>query len=159
MQIRDVERRDDPFVAELIRQVLTEYGANRPGFAWQDPELDHMTRAYAPSDRRYKVLDVDGAVVGAGGFGPFVCKEYPACCELQKMYLFPEARGKGWGNILIKQLQKEAQELGYTHMYLESLSSMVEALRLYERQGFRRLSEPLGESGHNACDEWLLIEL
>lgn len=159
MQIRDVETADDQRVAELIRSVLTEYGANRPGFAWQDPELDHMSRAYALDDRRYKVLVVDGEVVGGGGFGPFECSEYPHCCELQKMYLFPHARGKGWGRALIEQLQKDAKDKGYHYMYLESLSSMGEALGLYQSQGFKRLPKPLGDSGHNACDEWLLIAL
>jgi putative acetyltransferase len=159
MQIRDVETADDQRIAELIRSVLTEYGANRPGFAWQDPELDHMSRAYAQSDRVYKVLESNNAVVGAGGFGPFECAEYPRCCELQKMYLFAESRGKGWGRALIEQLQKEAKVLGYQYMYLESLSSMEEALRLYTKQGFKRLPKPLGDSGHNACDEWLLIAL
>jgi putative acetyltransferase len=159
MQIRNVEKRDDKSVAQLIRSVLTEYGANRPGFAWQDPELDHMTQAYARDDRCYKVLEDEGKIVGAGGFGPFVCPEYEACCELQKMYLFPEARGKGWGRALIEQLQEEARRYGYQYMYLESLSSMREALSLYQKQGFKALSKPLGDSGHNACDEWLILSL
>lgn len=159
MQIRNVEKRDDKSVAQLIRSVLTEYGANRPGFAWQDPELDHMTRAYSQDDRCYKVVEVEGEVVGAGGFGPFECSEYPACCELQKMYLLPRARGKGWGRALIEQLQEEAREYGYQYMYLESLSSMREALALYQKQGFKSLVKPLGDSGHNACDEWLILPL
>lgn len=159
MQIRNIEKRDNQSVSELIRSVLTEYGANRPGFAWQDPELDRMSEAYTQSDRVYKVLEGAGEVLGAGGFGPFECSEYPQCCELQKMYLWPDARGKGWGRALIEQLQKEAKELGYQYMYLESLSSMEEALSLYIKQGFKRLPEPLGDSGHNACDEWLLIAL
>ena len=159
MQIRNIEKRDNQSVSELIRNVLIEYGANRPGFAWQDPELDRMCEAYAQSDRVYKVLESENKVVGAGGFGPFECSEYPHCCELQKMYLFPEARGKGWGRALIEQLQIEAKELGYQYMYLESLTAMEEALRLYIKQGFKRLPAPLGDSGHNACDEWLLIAL
>ncbi|KZZ42629.1 hypothetical protein A3758_01690 [Oleiphilus sp. HI0118] len=159
MQIRNIENRDNHRVSELIRSVLTEYGANRPGFAWQDPELDRMSAAYDHSDRVYKVIESESDVVGAGGFGPFLCAKYPYCCELQKMYLLPEARGKGWGRALIEQLQREAKDLGYTHMYLESLSTMEEALRLYVKQGFKRLSDPLGDSGHTACDEWLLIAL
>ena len=159
MQIRNIEARDDQRVAELIRRVLTEFGANRPGFAWQDPELDHMSTAYVPDDRAYKVVEVEGELVGAAGFGPFVCSEYPNCCELQKMYFFSAARGKGWGRALIEHLKSDAKERGYEHMYLESLSSMTQALRLYERQGFRRLPRPLGASGHNACDEWLLVSL
>lgn len=159
MHIRSIEYSDDAQVAELIRTVLTEFGANRPGFAWQDPELEAMTDAYSASDRVYKVIEVDGVVVGAGGIGPFKCTEYEVCCELQKMYLYPKFRGQGAGRMLIEALLDDARAMRYEYCYLESLSSMHGALNLYRKQGFTSLDRPLGSSGHNACDEWMLLDL
>lgn len=159
MLIREIEAKDDTQVAELIRVVLTEFGANRPGFAWQDPELNAMSQAYQGDNKVYKVLVEGERVLGAGGIGPFECNEYAACCELQKMYFHHALRGKGWGRVLIEELMSDARSLGYQFCYLESLSSMEGALALYKKMGFKRLEKPLGESGHNACDEWWLLAL
>lgn len=159
MLIREIEQKDDAQVADLIRIVLTEFGANRPGFAWQDPELNAMSAAYRSSDNIYKVVVEGDSVVGAGGFGLFKCSEYAACCELQKMYFLKGSRGKGMGRALIEDLMAEARSRGYAYCYLESLSSMTQALELYAKQGFKKLEKPLGDSGHNACDEWWLLKL
>jgi len=159
MLIRAIEAKDDIQVADLIRNVLTEFGANRPGFAWQDPELDAMSQYYVGGYASYKVVADGERILGAGGFARFECDEYPQCCELQKMYLYPECRGQGVGRALIEELVNEARILGYEYCYLESLSTMTQALSLYAKQGFKKLNQPLGASGHNACDEWWLLKL
>ena len=40
--IRPIEPRDDVAVASIIRTVMTEFGADGPGFAIHDHEVDHM---------------------------------------------------------------------------------------------------------------------
>lgn len=158
MQIRPIQAQDNAVTAKLVRDVLTEFGANRPGFAWQDPELDMLTEAYAKPASAYYVIEHEGSILGAGGFAPFDC-ELPRCGELQKMYLYPQARGKGWGRKLIETLLQDMTALGYQHCYLETLASMCDAVRLYQAQGFQALPNPLGNSGHNACDNWFLKRL
>ena len=44
--IRPITRRDDPAMAAVVRQVMTEYGATGPGYSNHDPEVDEMSRAY-----------------------------------------------------------------------------------------------------------------
>jgi putative acetyltransferase len=85
--LRPIQPADNPKLATLIRQVLIEDGANCPGFAWADPELDHLSEGYG--DRgAYYVVTVNNAIAGGAGFAPFSC-EYPDFCALQKMYLLP----------------------------------------------------------------------
>ena len=158
INIRAIVEQDDPVIAKIVRDVLTEFGANRPGFAWQDPELDYMTRAYTPDGRSYMVVEVNGQVVGGGGIGEFECDQAKVC-ELQKMYLLPNTRGLGLGKLLMDALLQEARMAGYQQCYLETLSSMDQARELYKKTGFKLLDEPLGDSGHNACDEWYLLNL
>jgi len=145
-------------MAKIIRDVLTEFGANRPGFAWQDPELDHLSSAYARDGRQYLVIETHEGIVGGGGIGEFEC-ELEGCCELQKMYLLPAFRGRDWGRQLLQALLNEAQRMGYRQCYLETLSTMTKARRLYLETGFSALQAPLGNSGHNACDDWYLKTL
>lgn len=157
MNIRPIEEVDNLHMGEIIREVLTEYGANRPGFAWQDPELDRLSTAYAGQDCYY-VVDVDGVLAGGGGFARFEC-DRSGVCEIQKMYLDARFRGRGFGDAMLTFLLAQARLNGFTYAYLESFSSMVEAIGLYEKLGFKKLACPLGDSGHGACDVWMGLEL
>jgi len=153
MNIRPITTADNGEIAKIIREVLTEFGANKPGFAWQDPELDFMAEAYYKRGRAYWVVESGGRILGGGGIAEFNCQE-PKVCELQKMYLLSETRGLGLGAKLIDKLVIVAGEMGYRSCYLETLSSMSGAIALYKKKGFMRLSNPMGDSGHSACDEW-----
>ncbi len=151
--IRPIQTKDNAAIARIIRQVLAELGAARPGFAWSDPELDMMATTYGQPDACYFVIEQNGTVLGGGGIAPFVC-EYPDTCELQKMYFLPAARGQGVGKILIDRLLVTAHQLQYQRCYLETLSTMTRAIRLYEKTGFTRLPKALGCSGHTACNRF-----
>ncbi|MGZ3408230.1 MAG: GNAT family N-acetyltransferase, partial [Polyangia bacterium] len=47
LTIRPIAATDDAAVAAIIRTVMPEFGAKGPGFAINDPEVDHMSAAYA----------------------------------------------------------------------------------------------------------------
>lgn len=156
--LREISETDNSEIARIIRSVLVEFGADRPGFAWQDPELDDMAQAYDREGYRYFVAVMDGAVVGGAGIAPFEC-DLPQTCELQKMYLLPRARGKGVGWALLQQALQRAFALGYRQCYLETLSGLTGATTLYERNGFVALGNPMGQSGHTGCNLWYMREL
>ncbi len=156
--LRPIRPGDDPAVAQVIRAVMPEYGARGPGFAINDPEVDGMSAAYPPPRAVYFVLEVDGAVVGGGGVGPLWGGD-EGTCELRKMYFLPAARGLGAGKALLARCIEEARERGYRWMYLETLTAMDAAQRLYEGFGFRRLGAPMGATGHFGCDRWYSLEL
>jgi len=145
-------------VARVIRAVMPEYGARGPGFAINDPEVDAMCAAYPAPGAVYFVLEVDGEVVGGGGVGPLAGGQ-DGTCELRKMYFLPAARGLGAGKALLGRCLEEARARGYRRMYLETLTGMDAAQRLYERFGFTRLAAPLGATGHFGCDRWYAVEL
>jgi len=52
-----------------------------------------------------------------------------------------------------------ARELGFRRCYLETLTGMDAAMKLYEKAGFRRLCGPVGCTGHIGCDTHYLLEL
>nr|WP_286339460.1 GNAT family N-acetyltransferase [Ferrimonas sp. YFM] len=158
MKIREICAKDNSQLAEIIREVLAEFGADRPGFAWQDPELDALSLAYQNEGYRYWVAELDGRIVGGAGIAPFQC-HWPATCELQKMYLSPQCRGKGIGQALLDTALSYAEGQGYHHCYLETFEPMVQARKLYESKGFERLHAPWGDSGHSACDCWMMKAL
>lgn len=156
--MRPIRPEDDPAVAAIIRTVMPEFGAVGDGFAIQDPEVDFISRAYAGPRACYFVLERDGRVVGGGGVGPLAGAD-DSVCELRKMYFLKEARGGGRGETLVRRCIDEARERGYRTMYLETLTGMDAAQKLYVRLGFERLNTPMGATGHHGCNRYYALAL
>jgi putative acetyltransferase len=157
-RIRPIESGDDAAVAAIIREVMPRFGACGPGFALGDPEVDHMSAAYDQPGSAFYVLEDAGRLLGCGGIAPLAGAD-AATCELRKMYFLPEARGRGLGERLLRLCLDRAREFGYRQCYLETLTGMDAAMRLYQRLGFRLLPGPLGNTGHFSCDRQYLLEL
>jgi putative acetyltransferase len=156
--IRLIAPADDPVVAHIVRSVLTEFGANKQGTAFADATTDHLSALFNKERAIYFVALIDNQIVGGAGIHP-LDGGTPEVCELQKMYLLPECRGKGIARTLIEKCLDFARANGYTHCYLETLPELKQALRLYEYFGFQYLDGPMGATGHFGCDTWMLKTL
>jgi putative acetyltransferase len=151
--ISPIEPGDDAAVAAIIRTVMPEFGASGEGFAIHDAEVGGMCAAYRAPRSAYFVVRKDGRVVGGGGVAPLKGAA-PGICELRKMYFFPEARGFGQGERLLRLCLDEARRLGFETCYLETASRMTQAQRLYAKLGFTERATPCGATGHFSCDKW-----
>ena len=155
--IREIEPRDNAAVEAVIRACLVEFGGDRPGTAWMDPDLGRFSEVYRSEGRKYWVAENEsGRVVGGAGVGEL--PGVPGVCELQKMYCLPEARGTGAARRLMAEALAFARER-YEKCYLETFGNMKAAHRFYEKHGFHCIAEPLGRTGHFGCDVMYLKEL
>jgi putative acetyltransferase len=152
LSIRPIRPADDASVARLIRTVMPEFGAVGPGFAINDPEVDAMAANYPAPGAYFVVVDEHDEVVGGGGFAQLAGGK-PGTCELRKMYFLPRARGQGMGQKLLEHCLERAKAAGFTRCYLETLTGMDAAMRLYERNGFQK-SCAEGATGHSGCDRF-----
>lgn len=75
------------------------------------------------------------------------------------MYFLPEARGVGMGQKFITLCLEKAKALDYEKCYLETVRRMWQANLVYEKMGFKPLEKPLGNTGHNSTEVWMLREL
>jgi putative acetyltransferase len=158
MQIRAIRPSDNQELAKIVRDTLTEFGANHPGTVFFDPSTDTLYELFRKERSVYFVAELDNRIVGGGGIFP--TEELPEkTCELVKMYLLPEARGKGIGKSIIEQCLLTAKELGFEQIYIESMPELKLALKIYEKFGFSYLSAPMGNSGHFGCELWMLKHL
>ena len=157
-RIRPIEPRDDADVARIIRTVMPEFGASGCGFAINDPEVDWMHRAYGAPRSAYFVVERDGIVEGGGGVAPLEGGDADTC-ELRKMYFLPTLRGLGAGAAVMTRCLDAARGFGFRRCYLETLTGMDAAMKLYERSGFRRIDGPLGDTGHGGCNTFYLLDL
>src|SRR5690606_5748132 len=91
------------------------------------------------------LVDANGRVVGSYGLMP----HGDDCCELRKMYLYKEYRGKGLGRYMLERALAEARRLGFRRVELETASVLKEAVGLYRAYGF----QPIERAGIPArCD-------
>lgn len=158
-RIRPIESGDDAAIAAIIRTVMPEFGADGPGFAIHDAEVDTMSAAYAAPRSAYFVVERDGRVLGGGGVAPLAGDPSGETCELKKMYFLPELRGIGAGQALMTQCLAAARSFGFRRCYLETLERMHAAQKLYRANGFAEIGKPCGNTGHFGCDRFFVREL
>lgn len=154
MAIRKIQPADNHPLGTVIQQVLKEFGIDRPGTAYYDAQLFSLYELFQAPGSAYWVAEIDGQIAGGGGIFPTSGLDKD-CVELVKFHLLPIARGKGIGKELLLQCFAAAKEMGYRSMYLETMPELTTAVPMYERNGFRHLNTPLGETGHFACTIWM----
>ncbi|RNL54191.1 GNAT family N-acetyltransferase [Pedobacter jejuensis] len=156
--IRKIEKRDNQELAELIRVVFREFKIDKPGTVYTDPTTDDLFEVFEKEGSAYWLAEEDGVLLG--GCGIYPTDGLPdGCVELVKFYLSAAARGKGIGKMLMQKSIESAQQFGYNEMYLESFPELATAIGMYEKAGFKKLESPLGNSGHFACNVWMLLVL
>lgn len=132
-QIRDWQPGDRHGAAEVIRQVLAEYG-----LPWQPDSADQDVIAvedyYLSRGGTFWVVEHQGAIVGTSGFYPIHRQDNAV--EIRKMYLLPTARNQGLGSFLLQQLETAIAHQGFTAIWIETASILKEAVQLYESRGY-----------------------
>ncbi len=152
--ITPIAQTDNAAIAALIREVLTEFGANKPGTVFTDPTTDDLYSLFRTPGSHYFVAKENGVI--AGGCGIYPTTGLPeGCVELVKLYVAKSHRSIGLGKQLMERSISAAVSEGYRELYLETLPELHIAVGLYEHLGFEYLDKPYGNSGHFACDLWM----
>lgn len=156
--IRQICKKDNLSLSEVIRKVLIEIGVPKKGTAFSDLEVDFMFEAYNKKRSIYYVVENDGKIYGGAGISHLNEADYNIC-ELQKMYFLPSIRGKGLGNQMIEKCLDFALDNKFKYCYIETLPYMKAAQKLYLKKGFSYIEGPIGNTGHTSCNVWLLKKL
>lgn len=156
--IRPIQKEDNPHIARVIRKVLIDLGAPKVGTAYADAALDCMFETYQKERAVYFVVEENGAIIGGAGIAQL--DNYDGnVCELQKMYYLEEARGRGVGTAMMQRCLEKATEFKFEKCYLETMTYMEAAQKLYKRSGFDYIDGPLGDTGHFSCPVQMLKTL
>jgi len=160
LTIREIEQKDNPNIARVIRHILKEHGVDKPGTVFTDPTTDTLFEVFEHSNAYYEIVEDENSNEILGGCGIFPTDGLPdGCIELVKLYLHASTRGKGLGRTLMERSIEKAREMGFSTVYLETFPELGSAVELYRKLGFVDLNEPLGNSGHFACNMWMLKDL
>jgi GNAT superfamily N-acetyltransferase len=124
---------DTPEVTVLVDAQQAEMRGRYEGEADIGPTRE--AAMFLPPDGVFLVVRDEGRAIGCGG----VCRYDETRAELKRMYVVPEARGRGLGRELLVALEAEARRLGYAGIVLETGDRQPEALGLYESAGYERI--------------------
>jgi putative acetyltransferase len=151
--IRDFRRQDAAEVRELVFGVLAEFGL-APDHAGTDVDLSDVELHYQARGGGFWVVeDGRGRVVGTCGL--WLDPDKPGRCELRKMYLSPDWRGRGLGRLLLETALDHARTASRRRVELETNRAMTAAIALYESYGFREIEGDTCER----CDRRFALEL
>ena len=153
--IRKIQKSDNKELASIIRSCFHDFKVETAGTVYVDPTTDDLFSLFKQDNSGLFVAEENRKLLGCCGIFP--TEGLPEnCAELVKFYLHKDARGKGIGRKLMEASIKFANETGYKSIYIESLPEFSTAVSIYEKQGFNYLDKPLGNSGHNGCNLWML---
>ena len=118
------------------RALIEEYATSLDidlGFQGFGDEITHFPHGYSPPDGTVLV-----AWEGDEPTGVVALRRYEgSVCEMKRLYVRPQHRGKGLGRMLSEEVIAAARRLGYTKMRLDTLPTMDAAIGLYRQLGFR----------------------
>jgi GNAT superfamily N-acetyltransferase len=136
-----VGRGDEPEPRELVAAME----------AWVQegwgPTTPDRTSTVAPSEMvpprgAYVIVREDGRAVAGGGIRPLG----DDVCEIKRMFVVPDARGRGHGRRLLEALERTARDRGYRFARLDTAQSMTTAMAMYRAAGYRAIPDYNGNS-------------
>ncbi|MEN9684590.1 MAG: hypothetical protein RLZZ28_376 [Bacteroidota bacterium] len=118
----------DPDFIQLVKQLdsdLAERDGKEHSFYAQFNKIDSLKQVI--------VLYEKDVAIGCGAIKAF----NPTVAEIKRMFVLPACRSRGLATKILLELQQWAGELGFHSCILETGKRQVEAIQLYQKQGFR----------------------
>ena len=128
-----------PEEIEQARKLFEEYATwleISPCFQNFDKEVTELPGEYAPPAGRLLLAFVNDQLAGCVALRDIGA----GTCEMKRLYLRPNVRGKCLGRELAQAIIDEARQIGYQRMCLDTLpGKMDHALALYRSLGFKEI--------------------
>ena len=120
------------------RQLIEEYAAwleFKLCFQGFEDEMRSLPGKYAPPAGRLLLALWNGKPAGVIALRPL---EEPGLCEMKRLYVRPEFRGHNIGRLLAERIIREAAEIGYSRMRLDTVAGKMDsAIAMYRELGFK----------------------
>jgi putative acetyltransferase len=144
-----------PDQVSAVRELFLEYAKSLNFslcFQSFEKELAELPGEYTPPDGRLLLATHSSQLAGCVALH----KLENDICEMKRLYVRPEFRGKGLGRVLAERLVADAREIGYKRLRLDTVEPVMRnAVGLYRKLGFREIA-PYRE---NPIESALYMEL
>jgi GNAT superfamily N-acetyltransferase len=124
-----------PDAVGAVRRYFAELDERFPGGFDPGDVATSDVAGMSPPDGGFLVGRIDGDVMACGG----VQRHSRTVGEIKRMWISPEWRGCGLGVRMLGALEDEARRLGYRKVHLDTNGTLVEAISMYQRSGYRAI--------------------
>lgn len=137
--LTEILRAQSPDDIKHARELFKEYAAWLEidhCFQNFEKEMAELPGEYAPPNGRLFLASKDTEIAGCLAMR----KIGESICEIKRLFVRPEFRGQGLGRQLAEAIIREAKQLGYQRMRLDTLPpKMNDAIALYRSLGFKEI--------------------
>jgi drug/metabolite transporter (DMT)-like permease/GNAT superfamily N-acetyltransferase len=140
----------DPAAAVLLDSYNGEVAGN--GVVRSAERVATVSSDYEEPGGTFLIVYDDGEPVACGGIRALG----EETAEVKRMYVVPDARGRGVGMRLLTGLEDEARRRGYKRLRLDTAASLTAAQSLYRRAGYTEIDD---YNGNAAAAHWFEKEL
>lgn len=121
---------------------------------WIEDFWSHADEYLPPDGRTWIARDEAGRAVGWGTLR----RARPDAGEMKRLFVLPEARGRGIARLLVQARIDDAREMGWRHLLADTIRTNIEMQKLYLSFGFRFI-DPYPESGTVRTDPQAAVNL
>jgi drug/metabolite transporter (DMT)-like permease/GNAT superfamily N-acetyltransferase len=140
----------DPTAAALLNAYAAEMEER---FAGREPcRVETVAEEYVEPGGTFLVVYEDGEPIACGGVRALPDRS----AEVKRMYVVPDARGRGVGAQLLERLEDAARRLGYQRLRLDTGAQLDEAKALYRAAGYYEIDD---YNGNSAASHWFEKQL
>ena len=136
-------------VEHLHVYAIQQTGAYLGRGSWDD-DVYAIEEAYLNNKGEFLIGEWDGKFVAMGAFR----RTSPERAEIKRMRALPDYQRKGFGQLILTELEARAHAMGYKTLHLDTSVMQVAAQKLYEKNGFREV----GRDVYNKKIEVILYE-
>ena len=129
--IRPAETDDIPEVRAMLREYVAWIGLDL-AFQEIDEEIADLPGDYDEPTGALLVAEENHHLIGMIALRAMT----GSVCEMKRLFVRPEARGRGVAKDLVARLLDQARHLNYEEVRLDTLPMMGNAQALYESIGF-----------------------
>ncbi len=136
--LRRYEPADRVAVAYLHVHAIQQTGAYLGRGPWDD-DVYAIEEVYLKNRGEFLIGECDGLFVAMGALK----RTSPERAEIKRMRVHPDYQGRGYGQLILDELEARARALGYQILHLDTSILQIPAQRLYEKNGFREVGRDI----------------
>ncbi|GCE15257.1 GNAT family N-acetyltransferase [Tengunoibacter tsumagoiensis] len=125
---------DQAAVEYLHVFALQQTGAYLGRGPWDD-DIYAIEDVYLKNQGEFLVGEYDGQVVAMGALKRTDAER----AEIKRMRIHPSYQGRGYGQLILHELEAYARSLGYQILQLDTSILQIPAQKLYEKNGYHEV--------------------
>lgn len=125
---------DQEAVAHLHVAAIQQIGAYLGRGPWDD-DIYAIEEVYLQNQGEFLIGECNGLFMAMGALK----RTSPQSAEIKRMRVHSEYQGRGYGQLILNELEARARALGYHTLHLDTSTIQIAARKLYEKNGYREV--------------------